>query len=51
MTFWGRMKVLSQLLASLFVREEISKEEIEKLKESECNFLKQCKCWQNSLLK
>ena len=35
MTFWGRMKVLSQLLASLFVREEISKEEIEKLKESD----------------
>ena len=35
MTFWGRMKVLSQLLASLFVREDISKEEIEKLKESD----------------
>jgi len=35
MPFWGRMKVLSQLLASLFVREEISKEEIEKLKESD----------------
>jgi len=35
MTFWSRMKVLSQLLASLFVREEISKEEIEKLKESD----------------
>jgi len=35
MTFWGRMKVLSQLIASLFVREEISKEEIEKLKESD----------------
>ena len=35
MTFWGKMKVLSQLLASLFVREEISKEEIEKLKESD----------------
>ncbi len=35
MTFWGRMKVLSQLLASLFVREEISKEDIEKLKESD----------------
>ena len=35
MPFWGRMKVLSQLLASLFIREEISKEEIEKLKESD----------------
>jgi pheromone shutdown-related protein TraB len=35
MPFWGRIKVLSQLLASLFVREEISKEEIEKLKESD----------------
>ena len=35
MTFWGRMKVLSQLLASLFVHEEISKEDIEKLKESD----------------
>ena len=35
MTFWGRMKVLSQLLASFFVREEITKEEIEKLKESD----------------
>jgi pheromone shutdown-related protein TraB len=35
MPFWARMKVLSQLLASLFIREEISKEEIEKLKESD----------------
>jgi len=35
MTSWGRMTVLSQLIASLFVREEISKEEIEKLKESD----------------
>ena len=35
MPFWGRMKVFSQLLASLFIREEISKEEIEKLKESD----------------
>jgi len=35
MPFWGRMKVLSQLIASLFIREEISKEEIEKLKESD----------------
>ncbi len=35
MPFWGRMKVFSQLLASLFFREEISKEEIEKLKESD----------------
>ena len=35
MPFWGRLKVLSQLLASLFIREEISKEEIEKLKESD----------------
>ncbi|MDP7438071.1 MAG: TraB/GumN family protein [SAR324 cluster bacterium] len=35
MPFWGRMKVLSQLLASLFIREEISKEEIEKLKEND----------------
>ena len=35
MPLWGRMKVLSQLLASLFIREEISKEEIEKLKESD----------------
>ena len=35
MRFWGKMKVLGQLLASLFVREEISKEEIEKLKESD----------------
>ena len=35
MPFWERMKVLGQLLASLFVREEISKEEIEKLKESD----------------
>ena len=35
MPFWGRMKVLSQLLVSLFIREEISKEEIEKLKESD----------------
>ena len=35
MPFLGRMKVLSQLLASLFIREEISKEEIEKLKESD----------------
>jgi pheromone shutdown-related protein TraB len=35
MPFWGRMKVMSQLLASLFIREEISKEEIEKLKESD----------------
>ena len=35
MPFWGRMKVLSQLLASLFIREDISKEEIEKLKESD----------------
>ena len=35
MPFWGKMKVLGQLLASLFIREEISKEEIEKLKESD----------------
>ena len=35
MPFWGRMKVFSQLLASLLIREEISKEEIEKLKESD----------------
>ena len=35
MPFWGRMKVLSQLIASLFIREEISKEEIENLKESD----------------
>ena len=35
MRFWGKMKVLGQLLASLFIREEISKEEIEKLKESD----------------
>jgi len=35
MPLWGRMKVLGQLLASLFVLEEISKEEIEKLKESD----------------
>jgi pheromone shutdown-related protein TraB len=35
MSFWGKMKVLGQLLASLFIREEISKEEIEKLKESD----------------
>ena len=35
MRFWGKMKVLGQLLASLFIREDISKEEIEKLKESD----------------
>ena len=35
MKFLGKMKVLGQLLASLFIREEISKEEIEKLKESD----------------
>ena len=35
MPFWGKMKVLGQLLTSLFIREEISKEEIEKLKESD----------------
>ena len=35
MRFLGKMKVLGQLLASLFIREEISKEEIEKLKESD----------------
>ena len=35
MKFWGKIKVLGQLLASLFIREEISKEEIEKLKESD----------------
>ncbi|MDP7621795.1 MAG: TraB/GumN family protein, partial [SAR324 cluster bacterium] len=35
MRFWGKMKVLGQLLASLFIREEISEEEIEKLKESD----------------
>ena len=35
MKFWGKMKILGQLLASLFIREEISKEEIEKLKESD----------------
>jgi pheromone shutdown-related protein TraB len=35
MRFWGKMKVLGQLLASLFLREEISEEEIEKLKESD----------------
>ena len=34
-SFWGKIKVLSQLLASLFVNEEISKEDIEKLKESD----------------
>jgi len=34
-SFWGKIKVLSQLLASFFVNEEISKEEIEKLKESD----------------
>ena len=35
MRFWGKIKILGQLLASLFIREEISKEEIEKLKESD----------------
>ena len=35
MRFWGKMKILGQLLTSLFIREEISKEEIEKLKESD----------------
>ena len=35
MRLFGKMKVLVQLLASMFVREEISKEEIEKLKESD----------------
>jgi len=35
MTFWGRIKILSQLFASFFIREEISKEEIEALKESD----------------
>ncbi len=35
MQFFGKIKVLGQLLASLLVREEISKEEIEKLKESD----------------
>ena len=35
MRIWGKMKVLGQLLSSLFIREEISKEEIEKLKESD----------------
>ena len=35
MKLLGRMKVIGQLLASLFVREDISKEEIEKLKESD----------------
>ena len=35
MRFFGKMKVLVQLIASMFVREEISKEEIEKLKESD----------------
>jgi pheromone shutdown-related protein TraB len=35
MKFLGKIKVLGQLLASLFIREEISKEEIEKLKESD----------------
>ena len=35
MRFWGKLKILGQLLTSLFIREEISKEEIEKLKESD----------------
>jgi len=35
MRFFGKIKILGQLLASLFVREEISKEEIENLKESD----------------
>ena len=35
MPFWEKTKALSQLLASFFVRDEISKEEIEKLKESD----------------
>ena len=35
MRLFGKMKVLVQLIASMFVREEISKEEIEKLKESD----------------
>lgn len=35
MTFWSKMKALSELLASFFVNEEINKEEIEKLKESD----------------
>ena len=35
MQFLGKIKVFGQLLASLIVREEISKEEIEKLKESD----------------
>jgi len=35
MKFWAKMKILGQLLASLFIRDEISKEEIEKLKESD----------------
>jgi len=35
MRFWGKIKILGQLLTSLFIREEISKEEIEKLKESD----------------
>jgi len=35
MPFWEKTKALSQLLVSFFVREEISKEEIEKLKESD----------------
>ena len=35
MRFLEKIKIIGQLLASLFVREEISKEEIEKLKESD----------------
>tara|TARA_B100000945_G_scaffold316786_1_gene318361 strand:+ start:861 stop:2021 length:1161 start_codon:yes stop_codon:yes gene_type:complete len=35
MEFLGKIKVLGHLLASLLVREEISKEEIEKLKEND----------------
>tara|TARA_B100000700_G_C15053142_1_gene861395 strand:- start:3894 stop:5054 length:1161 start_codon:yes stop_codon:yes gene_type:complete len=34
-SFWGKIKVISQLLASFFVNEEISEKEIEKLKESD----------------
>mgnify|MGYP001211463779 FL=1 len=34
-SFFGKFKVISQLLASFFINEEISKEEIEKLKEND----------------
>lgn len=35
MGFWGRMKFLPEVLASLFATEEITEEEIEKLKKSD----------------